>query len=311
MRSRSGARCRNIAGRLKARMAGAWELAQDAAFLNPLIPNHDECLDELSTRVRAEVHKLEKSLAIPDPRRPCGTRPQLRMRRLLETDEALLLDEETKYQAANALASVQRWNEDGVNSLAAAPQEWCATAGESHHRNLFKTRHSIRSFDPGRIVDPAILRDIVALAQSAPSSCNRNPSRAHVFTEPAWVAEILHLQDGATGFEHSTPALIVITAQRAGYTGARERNQLWIDGALFAMTLVWVAHANGLSSCMLHWRYGQAKTRALRKLADIPRSECVVCLIALGYGSAGARLTPSRRPPLETVMTNHEPRRRN
>lgn len=306
-----GVRPLDIVTRFKARVAAAWELAHDVAQLNPIILKQDERTQAITSAVHAETHKLEKALTIPEPRRPCGYRPLIRMKRLLATRESFSLDEQTKLQAAWALTSIQKWNDNGVNCLPQVIQKDAGKAAYGRYQNFFSTRHSVRSFDESKTIDPPTLSEIVALAQRAPSSCNRNPSRAHVFTDSAWIAEILRLQDGAAGFEYSTPALIVCTAQRAGYAGARERNQLWIDGALFAMTLVWVAHAKGLSSCILHWRYGQAKTRTLRRLAGIPESECVVCLIALGYGREGARVTPSARPPLDLVMTHHEQRRRN
>jgi nitroreductase len=206
-----------------------------------------------------------------------------------------------------AVAEVERYNRTGKISGVISPQlafEHERLAPERIER-FAKSRHSIRNFDRNHRVSGSDVRRVIQLAaESTPSVCNRRPFRAYFFNDPDTIHQLLKLQNGNRGFGHTVPALLIVTTRRASFTGSGERNQRWIDGGLFAMTIVWVLHAYGIGSCFLNWSETHKKSSLCRRVADIPASEDIITFIAMGYPAEGCRraLSPSR--PLNDILVD-------
>jgi nitroreductase len=73
---------------------------------------------------------------------------------------------------------------------------------------FLQSRSSCRMFQPGKL-DSRLLTSLVELAQSAPSQCNRQSSRVHVYQDRAVIAQLLELQGGSRGFAQSVDNLVV------------------------------------------------------------------------------------------------------
>lgn len=101
---------------------------------------------------------------------------------------------------------------------------------------------------------------------------------------------------------YEVPVVAVVTVDSRLFTGTHERNQRWVDGALFAMSLVWALHGLGLSTCMLNWSMNNAASNRLRAAAGLPEHEDVVVLLALGYAATGCRVARSPRRDLDQVL---------
>ena len=54
---------------------------------------------------------------------------------------------------------------------------------------------------------------------------------------------------GNAGFGDRVPLVLVITSDLQTFFAPEERNQAWIDGGMFAMSLVHALHSLGLASC--------------------------------------------------------------
>lgn len=251
-------------------------------------------------RLTMEYHRVEKSLSLPAPRRPFGLtlRPRL-VGLLAETRE---MSEELPYRthATEALQALDRWNDGGTIDSTVSPhlESKARQLAPDVAASFFHSRHSVRDFDVSRPPTQAEIDEAVELARNTPSVCNRQGYRAHIFTNRDLIGQMLRLQGGATGFSESIPVLIVVTARRALFVGPLERNQRWVDGGLFAMTLVWALHAVGLATCMLNWAMAARTSDRLRTMAGIAADEDVVVLIAVGHAAEGARVarSPKRLP---------------
>lgn len=127
----------------------------------------------------------------------------------------------------------------------------------------------------------------------------------HFYRDRDEIGAILRIQNGATAFAQTVPALGVVTARRAMFVGPDERNQRWVDGGLFAMTLVWAFHALGLSTCMLNWALPNVSSNRLRELAGIPDGEDIVVLIAIGHAAEGARVARSEKRSVDDLGIFH------
>jgi nitroreductase len=172
---------------------------------------------------------------------------------------------------------------------------------------FFASRHSVREFSD----HPVNIGDIeaaVRLAMYTPSCCNRQAARVWLVQERDRIQGVLTIQEGARGFKEQVPMVLVVTADLACFQSAGERYQAWIDGGLFAMSLVWALHSRGLVSCMLNWSKRKEKDRELRAYLGIPQSENIVVLIAVGHPPPTWRVAVSARRPLCEVLRVEEGR---
>lgn len=265
-------------------------------------------LEALRSRLTIAYHGLEKGASFASPRQPYGLAKQAEISSLLT-----LAPKETglvsgiRY-AEEAVEAVSDFNRSGrISGLVTPESEWDGRVYDfSEVERFVSTRHSVRDFDSERGVEMALIQEVTRLAGMTPSVCNRRPYRVHYFDNREMIDRLLALQNGNLGFGHAVPGLLLVTVRRSSFVGAGERNQRWIDGGLFAMTLVWLLHAAGLGSCFLNWSQTNAQTDRLRSVGSIPKSEDVVVLIALGYAREGHRVARSPLRPLNEIWERHQ-----
>lgn len=147
---------------------------------------------------------------------------------------------------------------------------------------LVNSRFSIRDFSEMK-ADSEIIKQAVALAQKSPSVCNRQASKVYLYNDEDWIQEILKLQNGNRGFNNKIKTLLIVTADLRSFKETGERNQMFIDGGLFAMTLLHALHYYGLAACSLNWSVESDVDIAVHQLAKIPEHDKVIFLIAVGH----------------------------
>jgi nitroreductase len=148
---------------------------------------------------------------------------------------------------------------------------------------FFTKRCSVRQFDESKEIDQTTLKRIAYLAQKTPSVCNRQVGRLYIFTDSAKRNEILKYQDGNKGFGDTAGAILIVTADLTCFYKLGERNQGYIDGGMYVMSIVYIAHSLGLGSCMLNWSMDSKRDIPLRKIMNMPDNEVIVTMIALGH----------------------------
>jgi len=163
---------------------------------------------------------------------------------------------------------------------------------------FFETRHSIRNFDTGDVPISDIQR-AVGMARKAPSVCNRQGARVHCFQE-ASVA--LKWQPGNTGFGHLASRALVVTADLMAFSSVGERHQVYVDGGLFAMSLVYALHALGHGTCMLAWSQERDRNRQAKADLSIPDSETIIMMIAVGRLPETLSVARSWRRPVSDIL---------
>ena len=171
-------------------------------------------------------------------------------------------------------------------------------------RSLATNRHSIRCFSTSPIEREAILR-AVDLARSAPSACNRQPARVHMFKNKQKIREILAIQGGANGFVELIDTLLIITVDLRGYFGFAERNLGYVDGGLFAMALTYALCYEGIGSCLLHLALSRAQEEQLREMACLPDTETAVVMLGAGRVPEALKVAHSQRKPLDEYVGLH------
>lgn len=146
---------------------------------------------------------------------------------------------------------------------------------------FFLSRSSVRQYSDQPVLVDELIR-AVAIANKTPSVCNRQTCKVRIYQGKKAIQDVLSYQDGNFGFGSSASAVLVVTSDMAGFYKSGERNQGFIDGGLFSMSLVYALHSLGLGTCMLNWSQGYRSDKKFRMVADIPSNEIVIMMIAVG-----------------------------
>lgn len=163
---------------------------------------------------------------------------------------------------------------------------------------FFFARHSMRQFAEGEVPFSDI-EIAVQIAQKSPSVCNRQGARVYCFA-PADIA--LRWQPGNRGFGHLANKAMVVVADLGAFGTSGERNQAFVDGGLFAMSLVYGLHALGYGTCMLAWSKRPREEKKMRNALGIAESEVIIMMIAVGCLPEKFEVAQSQRRPLSEVL---------
>jgi len=280
---------------------------------------------KLRAWIEADVHKIEKALALKEPRTGFG-KPVVH--RLIDSLELYVSSHGNDAPVPLALNTLNAYRAFHDTLGASDPALWAridalasrASAGtfggggvmqvgraEIHARAqldltaFFDARHSIRHFDE-REVDAALIAQAVRMAQRTPSVCNRQASKVHVYSEPVDRERVLACQQGNRGFGEQAKVALVVTVDLETFFSVGERNQAWIDGGMFAMTLVWALHSLGLGCCCLNWSVERERDAHVHEVGAIPDTEVVIMMIAVGHLPEVLNVAQSVRRPLDEVM---------
>ena len=166
---------------------------------------------------------------------------------------------------------------------------------------MVQARRSVRNYSPDP-VSLSVIEEAVSLAQQSPSVCNRQGARVWWVLRREKIDEILTLQNGNRGFGHLAQALLIVTCELSVFEGSNERNQVFIDGGLFAMSLLYSLSHNGLGACPLNWCVDSNRDKDLHKLTNIPDAHQVVMLISVGHVPEEFSVAVSQRHDLKYIL---------
>lgn len=287
----------------------------------------------LSAELLFQYHKLEKGLSMPGPKRFFGYDPATATLDLIDRWQAAGLPRDWRiYQGAIATLLAYRQRLDltpptqGAKLIARldallaqcgptlaelstplAARSVCGQADEAALARLLLARRSVRNF-ADRPVDSALIKQAVQMAQLSPSACNRQPWRVHVYEQRGQIDALLALQDGNRGFGHTIPVLLLLCSDARCFFDASERHEPYVDGGLFAMSLILALQSLGLSSCCLNWCVEADKDEAAHRAGGLEPAERIVMFVAVGHAADDALVPRSPRRPLDDVLRFHEPR---
>ena len=168
-----------------------------------------------------------------------------------------------------------------------------------------KSRHTCRHFVEGATIPDDDIKAAVALAQTAPSACNRQHVRVHCVSDPALKEQVRALQGGNRGFGHLADKFLVITSDISDIYWAIERYDLYTNAGIFVMNLCYALHFYKIGHCVLHCSMKPEKDRELRRVLSVPDNERFVCMIACGIAPAEFDVAASKRKSLESILFMH------
>lgn len=156
------------------------------------------------------------------------------------------------------------------------------------------SRKSIRNFT-GEKIDVSIIKKAIKLSLNAPSVCNRQSSKVYLLENKSLIDKVLNIQGGMAGYTKNIHQLLILTTDRSYFYTVGERNQMFIDGGLFLMNLLYSLHFYKIANCPANWGKTVKEERMLEKYIKIPESEKIICMIPIGIAEENFRVALSRR----------------
>ncbi|MEX2513469.1 MAG: nitroreductase family protein [Cyclobacteriaceae bacterium] len=164
------------------------------------------------------------------------------------------------------------------------------------------TRASVRNYTNEDVPMERIL-SALELAKNTPSACNRQAWRTYLFTNKEKISHILEVQGGNRGFGHLSNKLILICGEIGAFGEIAERNQVYIDGGMYAMNLLYSLHYFEIGACILNCSITPEKDLILRKLCGNNKSEVFIAMIACGIPPESFKIANSKRYNLKITNT--------
>ena len=168
--------------------------------------------------------------------------------------------------------------------------------------DLSKNRVSVRDFGEDQIDDPKVF-EALRIATRTPSVCNRQAWRVRYVKSPEKVQDVLKIQGGFRGNGENLRSLLIVTADKQYMTGGRERNQTYIDGGMFAMSLLYALTSVGIASCPLNASFRLEQEEKIRHLLQVGEAEDFITVIALGTYPAAFKIAKSPRDDYQLFTT--------
>jgi len=285
--------------------------------------------EKMLGRIVADYHVLEKGLTMPETRLGFG-RPRV----LGLIDDCYKFVDRYQYidgQVNHAIASILEYKAfheklnykldqellDKINTFSSRfnevlPSEQMVVSKEDYFKyntenfNSFSnSRRSIRNYSKEE-VSIELINKAIDLARNAPSVCNRQSTRVHVFSEKETVQNLLKVQAGNRGFGHLANKVIVVTSELGAMHGLFERNQAFVDGGMWAMNLLYALHHYKIAACPLNCSNSFKKDKLLRQYGGIPKSETFIMLISIGNIPESFKIASSPRKPVDEISNFHK-----
>lgn len=168
--------------------------------------------------------------------------------------------------------------------------------------DFFNSRYTLRDFKDITI-PPEIIDRALSLAQKTPSSCNMQPWHVYLLKNKTNIDIALSYQTGNKGFTNNIHNLMIITSDQLSFISSSERYQHWIDGGLYAMSLIYAFHSLGIATCSLNWSENPQKDIAFRKALNINHHHSIIMMIAFGYPCENNLVCVSPRKSTECIKT--------
>ena len=153
--------------------------------------------------------------------------------------------------------------------------------------DLFASRRSVRSYDAAKTISMEEVRTLLEASQQAPSWANRQPSRYYVAISPEKLAAVRECVGDRNAHNVAGAPVLIVSTFVKGQSGFGR------DTAVNEIGDGWGAYDNGLANAYLILKardmgfdtliMGFRDSDKLRELLEIPDTEEVLAVIALGY----------------------------
>jgi len=168
-------------------------------------------------------------------------------------------------------------------------------------RSCALSRYSVRTYGSKPVSEEKI-RESMEIARKTPSVCNRQSWNAYWIKSDDAKAKLINLQNGLSGFGHQVDSFLIVTTDLCTFLKGGERNQAFVDGGLYAMSLLYALHYVGLGACPCNWCMPPKSDQKLRDALDIGRNENIIVVIAIGSLPDEVRVSKSVRKSVSDTI---------
>lgn len=277
------------------------------------------------TLIILKYHSLEKGLINPEIRHKFGRQNVVELMRLLRRNDVIANREKSQILAAYlALCQYYELHEESkidissyftkadydyfkalselkTNSTKKHQLESYFDLTQSNFYDFSYSRCSVRDFSSAMIPIETIEK-VVSLAKNAPSVCNRQPATVYYVDDKKDIDSIFAIQQGLKGYSEAISQLMVVVSDRSYFYTVGERNQLYIDGGLFLMNLLYALHYYKIGACPAHWGLNPDADEQIKKILGMSDSEKVICLVAIGVPKDSFTTALSLRRTTDEVL---------
>lgn len=213
-------------------------------------------------------------------------------------------------KANNAPNSVRKSVEDLVSGFTNAPElggtkaitkNEIALAVDIDFEKFFKNRFSTREYSK-EPVPREVLIEAIEIARYTPSVCNRQGWKVYVVesSQKPLLQKFLGVQNGNRGFGEEIDTLLIVCGKLSSFF-ARERNQAFVDGGMFAMSLILALHSKGLGTCCLNTSYTAEENEKFNKVYSLDSDIVPIMFIGVGNLKESYNVAISNRKPLSDI----------
>lgn len=272
--------------------------------------------------LRIGIHIIEKGLSLPEPRPGFG---QKAASTLFKTLKEYIAKYGMDYDARRSVWILKKYVEyhcdmpsfplldeiirfsteiddaggDDVGIVTVSRAEVLVAVEQFDFRAFCTSRHSVRNFSKVPISIDKIIA-AVEIAVKTPSSCNRQPWKTYLIHE-GMKEKLLDIQGGCRSFHRAIDKVLLITSSFC-FFGAEERHEAFTNGGMFAMSLIYALHAQGIGCCPLHTAFSINREKKLRHLLNIPDSEALIMMLGIGYLNDSFQVARSARISGTSIM---------
>ena len=262
--------------------------------------------ENLSASILAHVHSVERAFSLKTPRNVFGIELVDNLKNLI-----VKIDDIQKYQYEikifkSAIAEYDKYHNNEISEYSSLlPYKnyiHKKSSVNSPFKDIVNNRHSIRDFGTIKIKNSDVLKAISIAKNISPSVCNRQGWEVVLIKNKILVDKVLKLQNGNSGIQNIQNILIVCSSLTS-FFDSNERNQPYVDGGIFLMSILNSLHYKNIASCSLNWAVHKNQDNKLRKLIEIDNSRIIISLIGIGsYREEGIKIASSYRKPLKNIL---------
>lgn len=199
-------------------------------------------------------------------------------------------------EVINAIKRLKSLNLEGIRKSSQVQ-----TTREMYFKNInssfiafSNSRSSVRNYSTEDLQIIKIQKAL-ELARNTPSACNRQSWRTYVYSDKQTIVRLLDAQGGNRGFGHLAHKLIIITGELGLFCYTNERNQVYIDGGMYAMNLLYALHNNEVAACILNCSFDHEKEQEIKVFGKIKDSEVLIAMITCGVAPSEFNIAASPR----------------
>ncbi len=297
------------------------EKISEAFFLLPRLSTGFSDWRKIEPRLRVEIHAIEKGMSIGAVRAGFGKAKVVELlkhlqrycdvggRKAFVAECCSILDKYLEYN--KSLGADMSDVEDSINAFNHKNDINIGDFGGIREINetdirasldkgfdvFSQSRYAVRDYGTS-IIKREQIEKALKLAEKTPSACNRQSWKIHVYHQNDVRLKMFEQQGGNRGFSQDMQYAILICGD-LNYYRFYELSQVYVDGGIYAMNLMYALHYSGVATIPLTMSIRMSMLKPIIKAMDLPVSEVPVLLIGVGSYKEHFKVAKSERVPYQ------------